>query len=134
MVQNTKTSTLLVYEKPTVHYKHLGKEHGECFGMLFVPLSTIKYNSFIYVTSLKKTFFCFSTRSALHLFLSFVLRTTIQRALLQSLTHNSCQDYNLIQNNHAKVYCRAFAHENAQKHLTTFLSRFAIIDGARKTH
>jgi beta-carotene 3-hydroxylase len=25
-----------------IHHKHLGKEHGECFGMLFVPLKYYK--------------------------------------------------------------------------------------------
>lgn len=25
-----------------VHHKHLGKEHGECFGMLFVPMKYFK--------------------------------------------------------------------------------------------
>lgn len=25
-----------------IHHKHLGKEHGECFGMLFVPLRYFK--------------------------------------------------------------------------------------------
>ena len=28
-----------------IHHKHLGKEHGECFGMLFVPRKYFKNNS-----------------------------------------------------------------------------------------
>jgi beta-carotene 3-hydroxylase len=28
-----------------IHHKHLGKEHGECFGMLWVPLHYFRRNS-----------------------------------------------------------------------------------------
>lgn len=35
---NTKNNYLLALRKAhKVHHKHLGKEDGECFGMLFVP-------------------------------------------------------------------------------------------------
>lgn len=36
--KNTKNKYLIGLRKAhKIHHKHLGKEHGECFGMLFVP-------------------------------------------------------------------------------------------------
>lgn len=36
--KHTKNKYLLGLRKAhKIHHKHLGKEHGECFGMLFVP-------------------------------------------------------------------------------------------------
>ncbi|MBD3724947.1 MAG: carotene hydroxylase, partial [Flavobacteriaceae bacterium] len=36
--KHTKNKYLIGLRKAhKVHHKHLGKEHGECFGMLFVP-------------------------------------------------------------------------------------------------
>ena len=41
--KNTKNKYLIALRKGhKVHHKHLGKEHGECFGMLFVPLKYFK--------------------------------------------------------------------------------------------
>ena len=41
--KNTKNKYLVGLRKAhKIHHKHLGKEHGECFGMLYVP---IKYFS-----------------------------------------------------------------------------------------
>lgn len=38
LFRNTKNKYLLALRKGhKVHHKYLGKEHGECFGMLFVP-------------------------------------------------------------------------------------------------
>jgi hypothetical protein len=62
-----KTSTLLVYESPQSTHKHLGKEHG-MFLVCCLYLLTIKYNSFIWATSLKKHFLFFN-EVGLHLLL-----------------------------------------------------------------
>ena len=36
--KNTKNKYLIGLRKAhKIHHKHLGKEHGECFGMLYVP-------------------------------------------------------------------------------------------------
>lgn len=41
--KNTKNKYLIALRKGhKVHHKHLGKEDGECFGMLFVPLKYFK--------------------------------------------------------------------------------------------
>ena len=41
--KNTKNKYLIGLRKAhKVHHKHLGKEHGECFGMLFVPFKYYK--------------------------------------------------------------------------------------------
>ncbi|MDR7211413.1 sterol desaturase family protein [Flavobacterium piscis] len=41
--KNTKNKYLLGLRKAhKIHHKHLGKEHGECFGMLFVPFKYYK--------------------------------------------------------------------------------------------
>ncbi|OCB77897.1 sterol desaturase family protein [Flavobacterium crassostreae] len=41
--KNTNNSYLKGLRKAhKVHHKHLGKEHGECFGMLFVPFKYYK--------------------------------------------------------------------------------------------
>lgn len=41
--KHTKNRYLLGLRKAhKIHHKHLGKEHGECFGMLFVPLKYFK--------------------------------------------------------------------------------------------
>lgn len=41
--KNTKNKYLVGLRKAhKVHHKHLGKEHGECFGMLFVPFKYYK--------------------------------------------------------------------------------------------
>ncbi len=38
LFRNTKNKYLIGLRKGhKIHHKHLGKEHGECFGMLFVP-------------------------------------------------------------------------------------------------
>ncbi len=43
LFKNTKNKYLLALRKGhKVHHKHLGKEHGECFGMLFVPFKYFK--------------------------------------------------------------------------------------------
>lgn len=43
LFRNTKNKYLLALRKGhKVHHKHLGKEHGECFGMLFVPFKYFK--------------------------------------------------------------------------------------------
>lgn len=43
LFKNTKNKYLIALRKGhKVHHKHLGKEHGECFGMLFVPLKYFK--------------------------------------------------------------------------------------------
>ena len=41
--KHTKNKYLIGLRKAhKVHHKHLGKEHGECFGMLFVPFKYYK--------------------------------------------------------------------------------------------
>jgi beta-carotene 3-hydroxylase len=41
--KNTKNKYLIGLRKAhKVHHKHLGKEHGECFGMLYVPIKYFK--------------------------------------------------------------------------------------------
>jgi beta-carotene 3-hydroxylase len=41
--KNTKNKYLIGLRKGhKVHHKHLGKEDGECFGMLFVPFKYYK--------------------------------------------------------------------------------------------
>lgn len=41
--KNTKNKYLVGLRKAhKVHHKHLGKEHGECFGMLYVPMKYFK--------------------------------------------------------------------------------------------
>ena len=41
--KNTKIKYLIALRKGhKVHHKHLGKEDGECFGMLFVPFKYFK--------------------------------------------------------------------------------------------
>ena len=41
--KNTNNKYLIGLRKAhKVHHKHLGKEHGECFGMLFVPFKYFK--------------------------------------------------------------------------------------------
>lgn len=41
--KNTKNKYLLGLRKAhKIHHKHLGKENGECFGMLFVPFKYFK--------------------------------------------------------------------------------------------
>ena len=41
--KNTKNKYLKALRKGhKMHHKHLGKEHGECFGMLFVPFKYFK--------------------------------------------------------------------------------------------
>lgn len=41
--KNTKNKYLIGLRKAhKMHHKHLGKEHGECFGMLFVPFKYYK--------------------------------------------------------------------------------------------
>ena len=41
--KNTKNKYLIGLRKAhKVHHKHLGKQHGECFGMLFVPFKYYK--------------------------------------------------------------------------------------------
>lgn len=41
--KHTKNRYLIGLRKGhKVHHKHLGKQHGECFGMLFVPLKYFK--------------------------------------------------------------------------------------------
>lgn len=41
--KNTKNKYLIGLRKAhKIHHKHLGKEHGECFGMLFVPFKYYK--------------------------------------------------------------------------------------------
>lgn len=43
LFKNTKNKYLIGLRKGhKVHHKHLGKEHGECFGMLFVPFKYFK--------------------------------------------------------------------------------------------
>jgi len=43
LFQNTKNKYLIALRKGhKVHHKKLGKEHGECFGMLFVPIKYFK--------------------------------------------------------------------------------------------
>ena len=43
LFKNTKNKYLIALRKGhKVHHKHLGKEHGECFGMLFVPFKYFK--------------------------------------------------------------------------------------------
>jgi beta-carotene 3-hydroxylase len=43
LFKNTKNKYLIALRKAhKVHHKHLGKEHGECFGMLFVPFKYFK--------------------------------------------------------------------------------------------
>jgi len=43
LFKNTKNKYLIALRKGhKVHHKHLGKEDGECFGMLFVPLKYFK--------------------------------------------------------------------------------------------
>ncbi|MBC7845945.1 MAG: sterol desaturase family protein [Flavobacterium sp.] len=43
LFKNTKNKYLLALRKGhKVHHKHLGKEEGECFGMLFVPFKYFK--------------------------------------------------------------------------------------------
>lgn len=43
LFKNTKNKYLVALRKAhKVHHKHLGKEHGECFGMLFVPFKYFK--------------------------------------------------------------------------------------------
>jgi beta-carotene 3-hydroxylase len=42
-LRNTKNPYFLAIRKAhKVHHKHLGKEHGECFGMLVVPFKYYK--------------------------------------------------------------------------------------------
>jgi beta-carotene 3-hydroxylase len=41
--KNTNNKYLIGLRKAhKIHHKHLGKEHGECFGMLFVPFKYYK--------------------------------------------------------------------------------------------
>jgi beta-carotene 3-hydroxylase len=43
LFKNTKNKYLIALRKGhKVHHKKLGKEHGECFGMLFVPMKYFK--------------------------------------------------------------------------------------------
>lgn len=43
LFKNTKNKYLVALRKGhKVHHKHLGKENGECFGMLFVPFKYFK--------------------------------------------------------------------------------------------
>lgn len=43
LFKNTKNKYLIALRKGhKVHHKHLGKEDGECFGMLFVPFKYFK--------------------------------------------------------------------------------------------
>jgi beta-carotene 3-hydroxylase len=43
LFKNTKNKYLIALRKGhKMHHKHLGKEHGECFGMLFVPFKYFK--------------------------------------------------------------------------------------------
>ncbi len=43
LFKNTKSKYLIGLRKAhKTHHKHLGKEDGECFGMLFVPLKYFK--------------------------------------------------------------------------------------------
>ena len=43
LFKNTKNKYLVALRKGhKVHHKHLGKEDGECFGMLFVPFKYFK--------------------------------------------------------------------------------------------
>ncbi|TRX23031.1 carotene hydroxylase [Flavobacterium franklandianum] len=43
LFKNTKNKYLIALRKGhKVHHKHLGKEYGECFGMLFVPFKYFK--------------------------------------------------------------------------------------------
>lgn len=43
LFKNTKNKYLIGLRKGhKVHHKHLGKEHGECFGMLLVPFKYFK--------------------------------------------------------------------------------------------
>ena len=43
LFKNTKNKYLIALRKAhKMHHKHLGKEHGECFGMLFVPFKYFK--------------------------------------------------------------------------------------------
>jgi beta-carotene 3-hydroxylase len=43
LFKNTKNKYLIGLRKAhKMHHKHLGKEHGECFGMLFVPFKYYK--------------------------------------------------------------------------------------------
>jgi beta-carotene 3-hydroxylase len=43
LFKNTKNKYLIALRKGhKVHHKNLGKEHGECFGMLFVPMKYFK--------------------------------------------------------------------------------------------
>ena len=43
LFKNTKIKYLIALRKGhKVHHKHLGKEDGECFGMLFVPFKYFK--------------------------------------------------------------------------------------------
>lgn len=43
LFKNTKNKYLVALRKGhKVHHKHLGKEEGECFGMLFVPFKYFK--------------------------------------------------------------------------------------------
>ena len=43
LFKNTKNKYLVALRKGhKVHHKHLEKEHGECFGMLFVPFKYFK--------------------------------------------------------------------------------------------
>lgn len=43
LFKKTKNKYLIGLRKGhKVHHKHLGKEHGECFGMLFVPFKYFK--------------------------------------------------------------------------------------------
>ena len=43
LFKNTKNKYLIALRKGhKVHHKHLGKEEGECFGMLFVPFKYFK--------------------------------------------------------------------------------------------
>ncbi len=43
LFKNTKNKYLIALRKVhNLHHKHLGKEYGECFGMLFVPLKYFK--------------------------------------------------------------------------------------------
>ena len=44
LFKNTKNKYLLGLRKGhKVHHKHMGKEHGECFGMLFVPFKYFRF-------------------------------------------------------------------------------------------
>ena len=53
--KNTKNKYLIGLRKAhKVHHKHLGKEEGECFGMLFVPFKYYKMYYNLGVPSLKK--------------------------------------------------------------------------------